>query len=204
MPTQPTNNRKRRVTDKQGVSFDQASLAVRIAQMDGAHQLLQSEVKQSMTHLASSLDSVQVEVRRAVDKVGDISSLQNAREQDRETMSRIERMVTALSEKVDTRLDRFEVENESRWERHEADNEDAEREVQTKLTDLDRKMVRALGWVGGFSGMAALLLGVVVYTVNLRFDNISNDARKIDPLVEKIHTIELYLARDGQRHKETK
>lgn len=176
-------------------------MAVRLEQIDGNYRVLHAEVHGSIKHMLSAMDSVQIEVRRAAEKMSDVSALQQRSEQDREALERIERQVVSLGQKVETQLDRMNTDNEERWARHEAENEDAERDVQNKLTDMDRKMVRALGWVGGFSATAALLLGVVVYTINLRFDNASRDASKVDPLIEKVHQIELYLARDGRPPK---
>lgn len=204
MPTQP-DQRNRRVTDKQGISFDAAAQAVKMAHMQGAHDLLAASVQSSMMNVNNTMASVQSEVRAVLEKVTDVSSLRLAGEQDRATMGRIEKTLTALGDKIDTRFERMERENEDRWLRHEAENENSFRELQTQIDHTDRavdhverKISRAVGWVSGISVCAALLVGGALWAVNFRFEDVRDDTKKIDPQNEKIHAIELYLARGGQ------
>lgn len=205
MPTSPTN-RMRRVTDKQqGVSFDSAALAIRQERQEADHRILQSEVKGSIQNMSSTLDAVQVEVRKVVERVTDVQALRAASEQDRAGMNRIESALRDLDKKLDTRFERMERENEDRWLRHEAENENQIRELQTQIDTTDRavdqverKISRAVGWVSGISVTAALLVGGALWGVNFRFEDVRDDLKKIDQHTDKIHAVELYLARGGQ------
>lgn len=215
MPNQP-DNRGRRVTDKQGVSFDAANQAVRMERIEGDHRLLQSQVKGAFDNMTGSMQSVQAEVRNISNKVGDFSDLRIAHEQDRGTMARIEKSIAELGNKVDIRLERMERENEDRWTRHEADNENADRDLQDQIDELskrhhdtDRRISRAVGWVSGLSVTAALLIGGFVWAINFRFVDAKEDINRIemksnafDALKDKVQQLELYLARGGQRPPE--
>lgn len=208
MPTQP-ENRGRRVTDKQGISLDAAHMAVRIERVEGDARLLQQQVKNSYDNTTSAVQSLQMDVRGVLKTVGDLSDLRIAQEQDRNTMSRIEKAVADLGTKIDTRFERMERENEDRWIRHEADNENAERDLQqqidaqgAQINDINQKISRALGWIGGIGAAAALLIGGFLWAVNFRFEDVKDDIRKIDPMKDKIQQLELYLARGGPRPAE--
>ena len=193
------------MTDKQGVSPD-----VRIAELAGQHAVLQSEVKGSIQNMASTLASVQAEVRTVVERVTDVAALRAANEQDRAAMARIESTLTDLGAKIERRLERMDRENEDRWLRHEAENENTARDMRNRLdnaevtlrTRLDiaeHKISRAVGWTSGLGVTAMLLIGGFIWAINFRFEDVRDDTRKIDPMLDKIHALELYLARGGSR-----
>lgn len=194
------------MADKQGISFDAATQAVKIADLQGQQNLLQAEVKGSMLNMANTMASVQAEVRTVLERVSDVSSLRVSAEQDRAQMGRIETLVAKLGDKIDTRFERMERENEDRWLRHEAENENAIRELQSQIDTTDRnvdgverKISRAVGWVSGVSCAAALLVGGALWAVNFRFEDLRDRTNKIDVHNEKLHAIELYLARGGSQ-----
>lgn len=197
-------NKGRRVTDKQGVNFDTAALALRVEQMSGDQRILQAELTHTFKHLASSLDSLQIDTRRISDKVGEVGSLRVSRDQDQATMTRIELAVASLGDKVEARLTALQRDNEDRWLRHEAESEDASRETATNqratekaVESIERRMSRAVGWVSGIASVSMLILGGFLWTIDFRFASLTRDMKDLPTLSARLHSIELYLARKG-------
>lgn len=167
-----TEPRDRRVTDK----------------IDPAQEL--AVMRERVSHLASTFDRIHADIQRVADRVGDVVAMRELASQDRNTMARIEGTLSDLSETMQVQSDALRREQDARWEAHGKTH-----------GAVDRKMNFAIGWVSGVGVLGALLVGMVVWVADYRFSQIGAEAAAIPTLRDKIHAIELHLARDrGQQY----
>lgn len=147
-------------------------------------------LRERVSHVAGSIDRMREDVQRVADRVGDVVAMREMAAQDRSTMARIESSIAGLAADLQKQLLAVRTEQEGKW----ADHAGAHKVV-------DRKMNFAIGWVSGVGVFGALLVGMVVWVTDYRFTHITAEAAAIPALRDKIHTIELHLARDrGQQH----
>lgn len=171
MQTPPNQEWNRRVTDKIDPAVELAALRERVG------------------HMTSTLDQVGRQIDRVVERVGDVASMRELAAQDRTTMSRIEASIANVTAQLGDQMSALRDEQRRRWDDH----------IGTHRA-LDRKMNFAIGWVSGVGVLGALLVGVVVWVADYRFTQVSAESAAVAPLRDKIHQIELHLARDrGQQ-----
>lgn len=135
-------------------------------------------LRERVSHMSVTLD-------RVADRVGDVVAIRELASQDRNTMARIENSISALTSSVQNQVDTLRKEQDERWAAHA-----------TSHGAVDKKINFAVGWVSGVGVLGALLVGMVVWVTDYRFTQIAADAASIAPLREKIHAVELHLARD--------
>lgn len=171
MQTSPSPERKRRVTDTIDPAVELAALRERVS------------------HISATLD-------RVADRVGDVAALRELASQDRNAMVRIERAVSSLGSQVGEQIAELRRDQDSRWERHDTDARGLRESVSARFAAVERRMNFAVGWVSGVGALAALLAGTVVWVTDYRFTQVQAEAALIPTLRDKIHAIELHLARD--------
>lgn len=216
----PSKQPRRRVTDN--------DLQSQLIDVRHRQELNEATVAQSLKAMASSLESMQVEQREISRELKGVNSLTTAVDQLRSDMSkmrdqqieganRIEQWFTEQEARIDSRFNRWETERD-RWRtEHEGNNRVGFQEAETKRVELDGRVQSlrenqryAMGWLGGIAAVGALLIGAMVLIFNDRFTGVQNgfadvrstgqtNRRLIDSHGDKIHEIELYLARGGER-----
>ena len=145
-----------------------------------------------------------------------------------EQNNRMESYFTDQDSRIDARFNRWESERDSWRTRHEGDNRIGFEQTETKRVELEGKVGTlrenqryAAGWVKGLAVVGGLLMGAMVLIFNDRFQGVQNGfadvrstgqtnrrlideqmstSRKSDEdLRSKVHEIELFLARGGER-----
>ena len=158
-------------------------------------------VQERVQHISSTLEDLKQQMGRIVDRVNDVSTIRELASQDRSAMARIERAVSSLGEQVGEQIAELRRDQETRWERHDTDARGLRDSVSARFAAVDKRMNFAIGWVSGVGVLGALLVGMVVWITDYRFTQIAADASGIAPLRDKVHAIELHLARDrGQQY----
>lgn len=158
-------------------------------------------VQERVQHISSTLEDLKQQMGRIVDRVNDVSTIRELASQDRSAMARIERAVSSLGEQVGEQIAELRRDQEMRWERHDTDARGLRDSVSARFAAVDKRMNFAIGWVSGVGMLGALLVGTVVWVSDYRFSQISAEAAAIPTLRDKIHAIELHLARDrGQQY----
>ena len=135
-------------------------------------------LRERVSHMSATLD-------RVADRVGDVVAIRELASQDRSTMARIENSISALTSSVQNQVDTLRKEQDERWATHAASH-----------GAVDKKINFAVGWVSGVGVLGAMLVGIVVWVADYRLTQIAADAASIAPLRDKIHAVELHLARD--------
>lgn len=135
-------------------------------------------LRERVSHMSATLD-------RVADRVGDVVAIRELASQDRNTMARIENSISALTSSVQSQVDTLRKEQDERWAAHAASH-----------GAVDKKINFAVGWVSGVGVLGAMLVGMVVWVTDYRFSQIAADAAGIAPLRDKVHAVELHLARD--------
>ncbi len=218
------DERNRRVTDKQ-IPIGMAEQAVRMERLEGQHALLQAQVKSSVDNMANALAANASEVRAATARFGEIANIQHAHESNTAAIRRIEESTSANGRKLDDWFKNFEDKQSERWQ-HYQENRDRWREtheslnVETKadlikmIVEVEKSTIRILAWSGGAGLLVAALVGGFLWYLNGRFNNnevavvearalAAETANRVNAVantnIEKIHNIELYLARGGEK-----
>lgn len=173
--------------------------------MDGDFRLLQSQVKGSLDIMASTMQSFQADMREIAKEVGGLSQAQSSHESDRKSIGRLEVSVNQLGERLDKHFERALKENEEWRLRHEAENENAERSLSDAIDAIKSDVNKAKGWIAAASAIGALTLSGFLWTANYRFTNVEEDIKNQDKIAERqernserIHELELFLARGGR------
>lgn len=76
------------MTDKHDGLLDIAQHAVRMERLEGQQALLAQRVSQGMDNVASTLASVQVEVRGLATRIGEVGALQHSHDTSRDAVYR--------------------------------------------------------------------------------------------------------------------
>lgn len=214
--TQPPDTGGRRVTDK---ILDAAQQAVRMERLEGQHNLLSQQVRQSLDAVKSSLDNVQLETRAAASKLHDLMQLQHSHDSNKQAIEDMRRSLGDLNTRLEEWFDDFDQRNNRRWEqhernrdewrlRHEAENENDRKDAEKDLRQVRETMIRAAGWIAGAGVLVSVVTGGFLWSLNDRFNTINktldatsheaSQARdRLDALRDKQHLMELYLVRGG-------
>lgn len=219
-----TENRGRRVTDKQGGLLDAAQQAVRMERIEGEQRLLASQVKQSVDVLTSTLHALQSDTRNVVAKISELAGLQNAHDSNKVAIDEMKKSVGALNERLEEWFDDFDKRNQRRWEQyesnrdqwrreHEANNEDTKRDLEKEIRSVRETVIRALGWGAGAGALVTVVIGGFIWTLSYRFADVSTDVTRVEQassrnrqLIDEmgrdhgkeLADIKLYLARGGR------
>lgn len=142
-------------------------------------------LRERVSHMSATLD-------RVADRVGDVVAIRELASQDRNTMARIENSISTLTSSVQSQVDTLRKEQDERWAAHAASH-----------GAVDKKINFAVGWVSGVGVLGALLVGMVVWVTDYRFSQVNAEAAAIPTLRDKVHAVELHLARDRGRQYPT-
>jgi len=208
------------VTDKHEGLLDAAQQAVKLAQLDGAQQLLAQRVSSGMEAVTSTLASVQLEVRGLSTKIGELAGLQHSHDSNKEAIDKIERTVGGLVTKLEGWFDDFDERNNRRWEaheanrdawrrEHEAENEDDHRALTAKVQDVRETVIRVIAIGSAIGTLSGVIVAGFLWNVNYRFENqdktiqdrkeaSSYNRSLYDKLNEEMVEVQLYLARGGR------
>lgn len=199
--------------------LDSAQQAVRMERLEGQQNLLAQQVKASLDAMTSALNTVQLETRAVTNKLGDVVSLQHSQDTNKSTIEDMKKALGDLNTRLEGWFDDFDQRNNRKWEqyetnrdnwrlRHEAENEDDKKELEKEIRSVRETVIRALGWGAAAGALAGVIIGGFIWSLNERFttqnksiDQTVNTAtynrQLIDDQREKIHEVELYLARGG-------
>lgn len=218
----PANNtnKGRRVTDKEGSLLDAATQAVRMERMEGEHRLLQSQVKQSIDTLSSTLGNLQLETRTVLAKLSELAGLQNAHDSNKVSIDEVKRSVGELNTRLEEWFDDFDQRNQRRWElyeanrdswrrQHEAENENSARDLEKEIRSVRETTIRFAAFGATFLLLGGTIVGGFIYNINYRFnegkDDIAETQRTggtnralIEAQMKELVDIKLYLARGGR------
>ena len=209
------------MTDK---LLDPAAQAVRMEQLSGRQALLEQQVKSSMDALTNMLSTAQLEIRNMTNKFGEVASIQLGQDANKATLDELKLSVASIGNRMETWLATFDNRNNLRWEaadrnrddwrlRHEAENENTERELQKELRHVRETVIRSLGWCAAAGVLGAVIVSGFLWSINERFttvrdastqtnETVTKQADKMEVLRDKTTEIELYLARGGVNPRE--
>lgn len=195
------------MTDRQ-VPLTAAEQAVRMSELEGEQRLLQQQVKTSIDGVRSSTDAVQLEMRHLTNKIEALSALQHKQESGSAALERVQQTLNELSNSFAAWKTDNGREHDDWRRRHEEENKQTREQV--------------IRWGGIAFGIT--LVGGLLVSGFVAFQQIQNTqlAREVDKAnqntaevqrsligradtnataiansVDKLHEIELYLARGG-------
>lgn len=205
--------------DDKGGLLDAATQAVRMERLEGQQNLLAQQVKASLDAMTSALNTVQLETRAVTNKLGDVVSLQHSQDTNKSTIEDMKKALGDLNTRLEEWFDDFDQRNNRRWEqyeanrdnwrlRHEAENENDKKELEKEIRSVRETVIRALGWGAAAGALAGVIVGGFIWSLNERFtttnksidqtvETATYNRELVDDQREKIHEIELYLARGG-------
>ncbi len=194
--------------------LDPVQQAFRIQQLEHAQELQQANTKQAIDNLGHNIDNVQIDVREIKARLTDIATAQQASAVGREEIARLTAAIDQLSMKMDSNY-REHIKDTTAWQdAHENDNERHREEIQKDFRSIRDKTIWATGASYGISLLIGVVGGLVWNHVNDRFNGQAESIRELradygqyrdlterryDERVRKIHNIELYLVRGGER-----
>lgn len=217
-------NRGRRVTDQHGGLLDLAHQAVQIANLEKEQSVLAERVSQRLDANKSALENVQHELRSLGSRIEGFGRLQSSHESNKESIENMRESLGDLNRRLEDWFNDHDLRQERKWREfeqnrdewrahHEAENEDDIREANKRIDNVREKIIWAIGYVAGAGLLSGLVLGGFVYFLNYRFQEtkdevagakqtMADDRRRLDDLADKhgdkLHEIELYLARGGR------
>ena len=202
--------------------------AVRMERLEGQQNLLAQQVKASLDAMTSALNTVQLETRAVTNKLGDVVSIQHSQDSNKNAIDEVKKSLGDLNVRLEEWFDDFDQRNQRRWEQyetnrdmwrreHEGENENTKRELEREVRSVRETVIRWGGVVFGLGLVVTLVTSVAMYALNQRFDTQaasiigiradfneyrSLTERRYDDRVQKIHEIELYLSRGGERRND--
>lgn len=202
--------------------------AVRMERLEGQQNLLAQQVKASLDAMTSALNTVQLETRAVTNKLGDVVSIQHSQDSNKNAIDEVKKSLGDLNVRLEEWFDDFDQRNQRRWEQyesnrdawrreHEGENANTKRELEREVRSVRETVIRWGGVVFGLGLVVTLVTSVAMYALNQRFDTQaasiigiradfneyrSLTERRYDDRVRKIHEIELYLSRGGERRND--
>lgn len=175
--------------------------------------------------MTSTLHNVQLETRAMTTKLADVVTLQHSQDSNKNAIDEVKRSLGDLNTRLEEWFDDFDQRNQQRWAqyeanrdawrtRHEAENEDDKRELEREVRSVRETVIRWGGVVFGLGIVVTVATTVAMYALNQRFETQASSVqgmraqfneyralteRRYDDRVRKIHEIELYLSRGGER-----
>lgn len=197
----------------QTVPLSNAEQAVRMERIEGAQALLAQQVRGSMDNFTAAVQSMQMDMRAALQKVDEATKAAAHNAHNGQSIARIEHDLQGIGNRLDQWTHEYEA-NRDRWrEKHEGDNRDMERRLETSIVSVRESTIRIVAYASGAGGLGMLILGGFLWSLNDRFNNTSiaiaqaramvveadlRDVAALDKQRDKLHAIELYLARGGE------
>jgi len=144
---------------------DPLQVAVKVTSVEGSLALLSQQVSQGLGNLQSQLSAMQGDMRAATDKLADLAATQH---EIQAHSTGLDRLAKAIEESTKENME---------WRRvHEEKNSRVADSVTTA-----RGAMWALGIAGG------LVIGLVVFTVQMQFTSATQDRQRI----EKAHNTDI-------------
>lgn len=212
------------MVDKAGGILDPTAQAVRMERLEGQQNLLAQQVKASLDAMTSALNNVQLETRAVTNKLGDVVGLQHSQDTNKSSIEDMKKSLGDLNTRLEEWFDDFDERNNRRWEqyernrddwrlRHEAENENDKKELEKEIRTVRETVIRALGWGAAAGALGGVIIGGFLWSLNDRFGTYGSSLTQqretsqynrglIDDQREKMHEIELYLARGGVNARE--
>lgn len=196
------------MTDKTGVSFETAHMAVQLKELEGEHKLIAAQLAGSVQALTSGLQALQVESRAIVAKLQDLASLQGLHDTNKEIMQDVKKSVVDMGARLERWIDDERKERDEWQLRHEADNENDHRSLEDRIGKVQGKLAQASGAVAVVVLLGGTIVGGFLWSINERFTTAANtmdkiatavnrNADNIEELDDRVRDIEIYLARGG-------
>jgi hypothetical protein len=192
--------------------------------LSGRQALLEQQVKSSMDALTNMLSTAQLEIRNMTNKFGEVAAIQHSQDANRATLDELKKSVSVIGTRMETWFKDFDNRNNLKWEaaernrddwrlRHEAENENAYRTLETDLRSVRETVIRSLGWGVAAGTLTVVIVSGFLWSINDRFattkersiktdQTIAGQAAAVDRLRDKTTEIELYLARGGVNPQE--
>lgn len=217
----PANTTKgRRVTDKPGALLEAAEQALRIVGIEGEQKLLAAQVKNSVDNLTNTLHAVQADSRNIMTKLSELAGLQNAHDSNKVAIDEMKKSVGDLNSRLEAWFDDFDRRNDRRWElyeadrnqwrrQHEAENENANRDLEKEIRSVRETTIRFAAIGATFLLLGGTIVGGFIYNINYRFNEGKDDIAEtqktggtnralIEAQMKELVDIKLYLARGGR------
>jgi len=204
--------------------LDAAAQAVKMERIEGQHNMLALQLKNSVDNMTVTLRDVQSETREIAARLNEVTALQQRQDHSNAAIQEMRSSIGDLNARLEEWFSDFDSRNQNRWreyerqrdewrQRHEAENENKERELSGEIRSVRETVIRALGWGAGAGGLVTVIVGGFLWSLNYRFDEQAKGISKvdsdsaynrslIDKQTEKTHEIELYLARGGVNRDE--
>lgn len=143
-------------------------------------------------------------------KIERLEGRQNSLEQlVKASNDRLELTMRGLSDRLEKWFDDYERQRDEWRERHEADNENANREMSQEIRSVRETLIRSVGIGSGLGLLGGVIISGFLWTLNYRFAEQKQDIERtevtgtynrslIDAQTVEINDIKLYLARGGR------
>jgi DNA repair exonuclease SbcCD ATPase subunit len=181
---------------------------IRMERLEGQHNLLAQQVKTSADNVRNTLDNVQLEVRALSNKIDTLTDLRHSHDSNNKAVEDLKENIRELDHKIENWFNEISDDQKEKWDRHYRDRDKWRQE---HLADNQRTKDTITRWSGvGFS--LVLVGGAVVsgfvWSLNFRFNTAQAASERIEAqaarnrdageaMKDKLHQIELYLARGG-------
>lgn len=188
--------------------------------IEGKQELLASQVKNSVDNLTSTLQAVQADSRSIMTKLSELAGLQNAHDSNKVAIDEMKKSVGDLNSRLEEWFDDFDQRNQRRWEqyetnrdqwrlRHEADNENSQKDLEREIRSVRETVIRSLGWGAGAGVLVSVVAGGFIWALNYRFADVAGDVTHVEATntvqegtlsrhSSELVDIKLYLARGGR------
>lgn len=143
-------------------------------------------------------------------KIERLEGRQNSLEQlVKASNDRLELTMRGLSDRLEKWFDDYERQRDEWRERHEAENENANREMSQEIRSVRETLIRSVGIGSGLGLLGGVIISGFLWTLNYRFAEQKQDIERtettgtynrslIDAQTVEINDIKLYLARGGR------
>lgn len=143
-------------------------------------------------------------------KIERLEGRQNSLEQlVKASNDRLELTMRGLSDRLEKWFDDYERQRDEWRERHEAENENANREMSQEIRSMRETLIRSVGIGSGLGLLGGVIISGFLWTLNYRFAEQKQDIERtemtgtynrslIDAQTVEINDIKLYLARGGR------
>ena len=143
-------------------------------------------------------------------KIERLEGRQNSLEQlVKASNERLELTMRGLSDRLEKWFDDYERQRDEWRERHEAENENANREMSQEIRSVRETLIRSVGIGSGLGLLGGVIISGFLWTLNYRFAEQQQDIERtemagtynrslIDAQIVEINDIKLYLARGGR------
>ncbi len=143
-------------------------------------------------------------------KIERLEGRQNSLEQlVKASNDRLELTMRGLSDRLEKWFDDYERQRDEWRERHEADNENANREMSQEIRSVRETVIRSISIGSGVGLFGGVIISGFMWTLNYRFTEQTQNVQRveqvsgynrslIDAQTVEINDIKLYLARGGR------